>query len=434
MLLIPLFFILNFLIRGKKIFLLTILTILLFGFMEFVSGKMMHNRVTFLSISLVLFSSPFLVSGFEKMAHTLSQEVEEKLTRLNSSCREIERKLGEMNKTLARLEKDNFNMHTLYEITKAMSQILSFTELCIFLQNNLRKNFSFLQSFLILLRPNTVFIIDKIYDLSSPADGLKESYLPQKEYYKVIEKIYPGGGYFYFSPEDKELKQIYNVEVKIPFALSALMAGDRLIGFLLLEGLLREDFSRFSLFSTQLSLVLRKVTLYETIERLATTDSLTGLYVRKKIMGLFEEELSRAKRHNLSLTFLMLDIDHFKKCNDLYGHLTGDYVLRELARLLKINLREIDLVGRYGGEEFSILLLNTKQAEAKIVAERIREAIASYPFKTYGEEFQITVSLGGAVFPEDGDSAIELIANADKALYSAKNRGRNCVLFYGEIK
>ncbi|MCM8765521.1 MAG: GGDEF domain-containing protein [Candidatus Omnitrophica bacterium] len=435
LLLIPSLFGVNLLIRGKKSFLISAGVIAFFLFTGLVSGKMGESSLFFLSTSLVLFSLPFLTNGFERMSQGLSREIEESLFHLDFSRRELERKLAEINKTITNLEKDNLTMLELYEITKAMSALLSFEGICRFLHKNLGKKFSFLRGFLILLRGDDVFIIDKIYDVSSSAEeGIKEAYLPQREYYKLIEKIYPQGGDFYFRSEDERLKHLYEIEIKIPFALSALRAGNKIIGFLLLEGLLEEDFPKFSIFSTQLSLGLRKVTLYETIEKLATTDSLTGLYVRGKIMELLEEELDRAKRHRLPFTFLMLDIDHFKECNDRYGHLTGDYVLREISRLLKTNLREIDLVGRYGGEELSILLLSTRKEEAKIVAERIREAIEKYSFQAYGEKFQVTVSLGGAVFPEDGETVIQLISRADEALYSAKNRGRNCVVFYGEIK
>lgn len=432
--LIFVFLVLSFLIRTKKIFLFYGIFLIAILFSEFSAEKKIKNPIYLVSLSLTMFSFPVLINRFGKMFTVLSEEKGKEYNRLEAVLKDMERKFGELEVTIKNLERDNLTMLDSYEMTREMSEVLSFEDIFKFLQKTLRKNFSFHKGFFVILRPNPDYLeIDKIYEISSPlAEELKESYFSQREYYKVLEQIYRDGGVFYFSPDDEDIKRRFGIEVKNDFAVSALRAGERVIGFLILEGLKKEDFAKFSVFSTQMSLELRKVILYEEIEKLATTDSLTGLYVRREIIESLEEELERARRHKLSFAFLMLDIDHFKKCNDRYGHLAGDYVLRQIARILKTNLREIDLVGRYGGEEMAVLLLNTHEEEARLVAERIREAIGKYPFKFSGEEFKITISIGGAIYPGDGDSALELIANADKALYLAKERGRNCVVFYRE--
>jgi diguanylate cyclase (GGDEF)-like protein len=121
----------------------------------------------------------------------------------------------------------------------------------------------------------------------------------------------------------------------------------------------------------------------------------------------------------------MLDLDHFKEKNDNFGHLVGDVILREVAHILKSNLREIDIIGRYGGEEFTIVLAGTGRNGALQVAERIRENIASAVFKAYDEVVSTTVSIGVSVFPDDGANIDSLIEAADKALYKAKETGRN---------
>src|SRR5439155_8363388 len=156
------------------------------------------------------------------------------------------------------------------------------------------------------------------------------------------------------------------------------------------------------------------------LERLATTDGLTGLYNRRFFMNRLAEEIDRARRYDLSLSFLMMDIDHFKAINDQFGHLVGDRVLQAIARLLK-RMRKTDFAGRYGGEEFCVLLTNTELDGAYIVAERLREVIAA----TIAPALELpipnlTCSIGIAQFSGSKDTPEELVQRADGALYLAK--------------
>jgi len=123
----------------------------------------------------------------------------------------------------------------------------------------------------------------------------------------------------------------------------------------------------------------------------------------------------------------MLDIDNFKNCNDTYGHLVGDVVLREVARIIKDSVREIDLVSRYGGEEIAVVLPESSKEGARLVAERIRKGIADNVFKAYDEKVEVTVSIGLAIFPDDAIDAKGIIEKADAALYVAKKAGKNIV-------
>ncbi len=156
-------------------------------------------------------------------------------------------------------------------------------------------------------------------------------------------------------------------------------------------------------------------------------DSLTGIGTRRYFLERFSEEIHRSMRHKLNLSFLILDLDYFKQTNDRFGHLVGDVVLREVAVILKSNLREIDVIGRYGGEEFTIVLTGIDREGAFRVAGRIRENIEAAVFRAYDEVITTTVSIGISVFPEDGLDAETLIETADKALYKAKETGRNRV-------
>jgi len=121
----------------------------------------------------------------------------------------------------------------------------------------------------------------------------------------------------------------------------------------------------------------------------------------------------------------LLDVDYFKTYNDRYGHLVGDVVLKETSRTIKENIRQIDLLGRYGGDEFVLLLTETNLAQAEFVAERIRKTIASKMIKAYDEELQLSVSIGGAFFPAHAHDFKALIEKADQALYQAKESGKN---------
>ena len=165
----------------------------------------------------------------------------------------------------------------------------------------------------------------------------------------------------------------------------------------------------------------------EELERLANSDSLTGLHNRQAILDKLCELINRAKRYQEDFSLSMLDIDRFKKVNDRYGHLTGDDVLEKIATLISQNIRNTDVAGRYGGEEFIILLPLADLSSALVVAERIRSVIESTEMKdSGGNVFAVTVSLGLSSW-EPGEDAHYLISRTDEALYKAKENGRNKV-------
>ena len=153
-------------------------------------------------------------------------------------------------------------------------------------------------------------------------------------------------------------------------------------------------------------------------------DSLTGINNRRNFLGLVQKEITRASRYNHPFSLIMLDIDHFKKVNDTYGHFVGDQVLIECCDVCMKELRDNDIMGRLGGEEFAIALMECDTAEAAIVAERIRQAVASHAVITGKEKIRITVSLGVTGICEDHDFN-RMLERADHALYQAKENGRN---------
>jgi diguanylate cyclase (GGDEF)-like protein/PAS domain S-box-containing protein len=164
------------------------------------------------------------------------------------------------------------------------------------------------------------------------------------------------------------------------------------------------------------------------LRELATTDGLTGLFNRRRFMELAEREFARSKRYQGPLAMLMMDIDHFKRVNDTHGHDVGDEVLRELASTSLKALREADILGRLGGEEFAVLLPETETSAAMDVAERLRRAVEESPMETNGGKLAITVSIGAACMEAATGSVEELLKRADVALYEAKQSGRNKVV------
>ena len=169
--------------------------------------------------------------------------------------------------------------------------------------------------------------------------------------------------------------------------------------------------------------ITKRKTLEKDLEQLATIDNLTKVYNRTKFYDVMRIEMERTKRYNHPLSLVMFDIDHFKEVNDTYGHTVGDYVLQTLTQIVKENLREIDTLIRWGGEEFIIIVSETDLEKAAIMVERIRKAMKAFQFDHVGK---ITVSFGVTQLKED-DTEDSIVIRADDAMYLAKKRGRNRV-------
>jgi diguanylate cyclase (GGDEF)-like protein len=225
-----------------------------------------------------------------------------------------------------------------------------------------------------------------------------------------------------------------------------LIVHDKIIGMLALDsiqpGRFTKDHSRMATaFADQVAIALENARLFEETQLLAIHDSLTNLFNRRHFMSLARTEFLRAQRYKTPLSAIMLDIDHFKKVNDTYGHIIGDVVLRFIADLCKQSLRCHDLIGRYGGEEFVILLPETGEAgrlgdgpnlvfddyPTKMVAERLRSKTENTVIKTAQGGISITISLGIAELSEQVDNVERLVDCADQALLQAKKNGRNRV-------
>jgi diguanylate cyclase (GGDEF)-like protein len=166
------------------------------------------------------------------------------------------------------------------------------------------------------------------------------------------------------------------------------------------------------------------------VEILAKTDPLTGALNRRSLFEVAERQFQRAQRYATPFAVLMMDIDHFKQINDCYGHQVGDVALRTVVQIIQDDIRTLDTLGRYGGEEFAVILPELTLQQGIIAAERIRSIIADRPIPVRQDNLHLTMSLGVAAYYPEQTSIDQVFDEADKALYQAKTKGRNRVCHY----
>ena len=232
-----------------------------------------------------------------------------------------------------------------------------------------------------------------------------------------------------------ELGPSENSSEKLPTSenrgfLLPMVPGKNVIGCLFVWGKEIEeiDSPAFSLFASQIAVAFENTRLIERIQKIAITDELTGLYNRRGLFEIGRLEIERTRRYNLPLSAIVMDIDHFKRVNDQYSHAVGDQVLRSFARCLLENTRELDVVGRIGGEEFVLLLPGSDHHSAHKTANRLQDIIADNVTETGFGEIRITVSQGVAQMDSSMQDLNDLVQAADRALYRAKETGRNKVV------
>lgn len=203
-------------------------------------------------------------------------------------------------------------------------------------------------------------------------------------------------------------------------------------GFVLIEHNIPEAFSEsnirlLEIITQQVSIAIENARLYEQLQTYANTDGLTQVYTRLFFQNRLTEELKQAKEDGYEVSVILYDIDDFKKFNDTYGHLFGDIVLKSLARLVKDSVRKNDIVARFGGEEFIILLSHTNMDNAVEKAEEIRQKVSDLVVRDKDVAASVTISMGVSSFPGMAQTEDSLLKSADIALYNAKKSGKNCV-------
>ncbi|MGB2599792.1 MAG: GGDEF domain-containing protein [Candidatus Omnitrophota bacterium] len=313
----------------------------------------------------------------------------------------------------------------LYEVTKQLAPVLKFEGFFDALFDFLEDNFRFKTAHLLTFS-NGKFSRGVSKNIKGEDyHGKEEKVL---DYEAVVEYLKEQDNKPVFVERQATGKLFDSMNVRADtFLAFPLFVNDNISAILAIEGAAKSSFPRFRILIPQVTLELRKVELYEQVQKLSIIDGLTEVYLRRYLMTRLEEEVDRARRLGLTFSIGMVDIDYFKECNDKYGHLVGDTVLKKVAQRLKKSVREVDMIARYGGEEFCIVLPETTKEFAKTVAERLRESVESKEIKAFDENVKMTVSVGISGYPEDGEDAPTLIDKADTALYKAKRKGRNTV-------
>ena len=224
------------------------------------------------------------------------------------------------------------------------------------------------------------------------------------------------------------------------FGIFPLVSENKVLGYIVTKNidskLTLKEIEYLEELSNQAATTINRANVYAEILKHATLDALTGFYNRRQLEERIKQEFSSSQRQKTPLCGIMTDIDHFKNVNDTYGHAVGDLVLKTVSKVIRSQLREYDVAGRYGGEEFALLLPFTKLNEAKMVAERLRDSIEKTKIdisevnsESSDKEISVTISLGIYELKET-DNEEDLLKNADKALYQAKGTGRNRVIIY----
>jgi diguanylate cyclase (GGDEF)-like protein len=234
-------------------------------------------------------------------------------------------------------------------------------------------------------------------------------------------KKYMHAGDCLFLKSGEDLKQLKN------YTIFPLVIEKETVGHLAVSDIEGKDRDKFYILAQQFIAGLKGALLFKRLQEITATDSLTQIFNRRYFLERFKDEFERSKKFKLRLSFLMVDIDHFKDFNDRYGHLVGDAILREVTKTIKESIRQIDFMGRYGGEELSIVLTETDNLQARFGAERIRQIIEQRQFRIYDEDLKVTISIGISTFADDAEDPLIIIEKADHALYRAKQEGRNRV-------
>ncbi|MCF7796997.1 MAG: GGDEF domain-containing protein [Lentisphaeria bacterium] len=232
-----------------------------------------------------------------------------------------------------------------------------------------------------------------------------------------------------FKPGDRD-SYPFNSAVAFPLNEEPNSTGALVLEFNDPPDIVEMDIKLFGMIGLNLGAALNRLNLYAMMKENATTDALTNVYNSRTVRERLSEEVARARRYQSALTLLFLDLDKFKAVNDTYGHLMGDYVLRDTAKIIKDNVRTGDIVGRYGGEEFVVILINAVAEDVVKTAERIRDCIAKHNFEFEDQVVHIKISIGIAQFPKDGDSEEHLLRSADAAMYETKRKGGNDITLY----
>ncbi|MCE1253048.1 MAG: diguanylate cyclase [Anaerolineae bacterium] len=327
---------------------------------------------------------------------------------------------------------------TISEVSRAVTSTIILGDLLDNLVHLLRRSFDY-YAVNVWLKNDTNDTLK--LENSSTAEGLNldlSNIAIPLEQRSIITSVYKTGRYRLVYDVENDAPDYYSLPY-FPHTRSKvvlpLRMGEKTFGVLdihsnKLDTFVYNDVLLLQTLSDQVAVSIENARLFAKVEYLATNDTLSGLYNRRYLFELARIEIERSSRYNCPLSVVIMDIDYFKRVNDTYGHPVGDQIIQTIGDVCRKSLRAVDIVGRYGGEEFVFLLPETDAKHAEMVMDRLRRKIAAMPFETSAGGVHITVSMGIS-FIEPGVNDIGyLLDAADKALYRAKQTGRNKVVIY----
>ncbi|MDP2980820.1 MAG: sensor domain-containing diguanylate cyclase [Candidatus Omnitrophota bacterium] len=397
------------------------------------------KRVSYETILFIIFFSviPFISEKFKRNFNAYKSRMRNELESARMSYDNL---MGADKKQLEsnlEIERKTQQVSSLYEISKEMSECLAFEDIFDIFSSVLKKSFRFRLARLVFLKDvirlpkspsaTSEVEIDSVYEIELGRAYAKAA--PDNFDRELVDVILQERKEILISPmEDPRFsRRLFIIKDFDTLIAIPLISEEKISGILYIENISRVYFENFLILAGQFAIQLQKVILYKKVQEMAITDSLTEVSTRRYFLERFREEIRRSMRRKSTMSFLMIDLDYFKEKNDKFGHLVGDVILKEIALVLKSTLREIDIIGRYGGEEFAVVLAGIGREGALLAAERIRSSVEHSVFKAYDEKVSVTISIGISAFPEDGVDEHTLIESADKALYRAKEKGRNRV-------
>jgi len=369
------------------------------------------------------------INGAVHIIRNITKHVQEQL--------ELKESYKKLNEGIQALQDKNEQISLLVEMSDIMLACSSQKELCHVMKKYCQRMLHFASGYLYVMHPSKNYL-ETAVSWGSP-NTPETMFTPDDCWAIRLGKMHQVG-----SSHNELICNHVSVsgEKILSFICIPLMAQNDIYGLLYLE-IPQEPATEFSqnqqllitAFSELTALAFANVRLRENLRYQSMRDPLTGLYNRRYLEDFLLKQTHQSERTKSSISLLMLDLDHFKKINDTYGHDAGDVALKELGKILQEDIRVGDVAARYGGEEFIVAFYNTDEKTSKARAENIRQAVSGLQIKYGAQEVgPLTISIGISIYPTHGRTSTELIEAADKALYFAKANGRNKIVLFSDIE
>lgn len=424
----------NYILSSFKIFITTLISSILYCFILSIVGSdnIFQDKYLFFKIVIVVITQ--IIIYFYPKQH-FNKIFDKKILLKKETMEALNIQNTNLIKQKKIFEKNFEEIEDIFELTKNMNITLDFDKTMEFIQDAINKFFGFTNFiFFMLNEKKNIYEIKISHNLDQDVLDDFEKISNQANF---INKYLTDSSktYYFLNKED-----LTENNIKINFAITnfssliiPIFVKKKAVVFIC--GLnsnknLEEFKEKMQIIILQISIAFEKVLFYDKLEQMSLIDGLTDLYNRRYFQNLFENEIKRCKRYQHNFCLLYMDLDNFKQCNDTYGHLIGDMVLKEVGKIIKMNVDKLDIVARYGGEEFLVLLIDTDINKGLNIADSIRKSIQSHKFGIENIKFHVTISIGISCFPRDGINGFEkesLLNKANALVKLAKKNGKNRV-------